>query len=268
MRAGSRVTTWNYDTYRGFLTGKVYDGSAQGPIYTYTDAGRLQTRLWARGITTTYSYNGFGDLSTVVYTNSVTPGMANGYDREGHVNIVSNGATVCRFTFNDAGLPLSESYSNGPLDGISISSVYDGFLRRTTNTTALNGTNLTMITNNFDAASRLYFISDQTDSATYSYLSNSPLVQQINLKQGSTTRMTTSKTYDYLNRLTAISSANASSVVLDSHNYGYNSANQRTAVTNTDNSKWNYSYDSLGQVTGGGKHLEQWKLCGRATVYV
>ena len=70
----------------------------------------------------------------------------------------------------------------------------------------------------------------------------------------SSLRMTTTKNYDYLNRLTSISSANPSSVVLDSHAYAYNSANQRTAVTNTDNSRWSYGYDSLGQVTSGIKY--------------
>src|SRR5438445_5664932 len=35
--------------------------------------------------------------------------------------------------------------------------------------------------------------------------------------------------------------------------YTYNSANQRTSVTNADNSRWVYQYDSLGQVTSGRK---------------
>ena len=63
------------------------------------------------------------------------------------------------------------------------------------------------------------------------------------------------KNYDFLNRLTSISDANPSAVVLDSHTYAYNSANQRTAVTNA----WLVAlvvigYDSLGQVTSGVKY--------------
>lgn len=96
--------------------------------------------------------------------------------------------------------------------------------------------------------------SDGTNSATYAYLTNSPLVSQITFASNVATVMTTTKTYDYLNRLTSVSSANASSVVLDSHGYTYNSANQRTAATNVDNSTWNYQYDSLGQVTSGKKY--------------
>jgi RHS repeat-associated protein len=37
-------------------------------------------------------------------------------------------------------------------------------------------------------------------------------------------------------------------------NYAYNSANQRTTITNVDNSRWVYQYDSLGQVTSGRKY--------------
>jgi len=84
---------------------------------------------------------------------------------------------------------------------------------------------------------------------------NSPLVSQItftNNPDGSG-RMTTTKSYDNLNRLTAISSApSASSAV--TFNYTYNSANQRTRRTESDSSYWSYQYDTLGQVTSGKKY--------------
>jgi RHS repeat-associated protein len=78
-------------------------------------------------------------------------------------------------------------------------------------------------------------------------------VSQIVFQQSGTTRMTTGKQYDYLNRLTQISSApSASSAV--SFNYNYNSANQRTNAINADNSYWIYQYDALGQVISGKKY--------------
>ncbi len=76
---------------------------------------------------------------------------------------------------------------------------------------------------------------------------------QITFKSNGVTRMTTTKAYDYLNRLTSISSSSSFS---SSFNYGYNNANQRTSVTNADKSRWVYGYDSLGQVTSGKKY---WK---------
>ena len=73
-------------------------------------------------------------------------------------------------------------------------------------------------------------------------------MSQITFKSNSVTRMTTTKQYDYLNRLTAIiTRQRASSAV--SHNYSYNTANQRTKNTLVDGSYWMYQYDSLGQVT-------------------
>jgi YD repeat-containing protein len=95
----------------------------------------------------------------------------------------------------------------------------------------------------YDSASRL-------SNVSYSYLANSPLISQITYRSNSTTRMTTSKSYDFLNRLSQISSApSASSVV--SFGYSYNDANPRTRFTLEDGSYWVYEYDYLGQLTSG-----------------
>ncbi len=80
------------------------------------------------------------------------------------------------------------------------------------------------------------------------------LVSNIVFAHSGTTKMTTTKSYDNLNRLTSILSSNGSSVVLDSHGYAYNAANQRTSATNVDGTYWAYGYDSLGQVVSGVKH--------------
>ena len=90
------------------------------------------------------------------------------------------------------------------------------------------------------------------NSAAYSYLANSPLVSQIAFRSNSVTRMTTSKSYDNLNRLLRTASApSASSGV--SFDFQMNDANQRTRITHADGSYWIYEYDSLGQVKTG-KH--------------
>jgi len=73
-------------------------------------------------------------------------------------------------------------------------------------------------------------------------------------KHGTTNVMTTTKVYDNLNQLTSISSVTSvSSVVVSSHTYLYNSANQRIKATLQDGSYWEYAYDSLGQVTNAVK---------------
>ena len=67
--------------------------------------------------------------------------------------------------------------------------------------------------------------------------------------------MTTTKQYDYLNRLTQISSAPSGAGLLPyTYAYNYNPANQRTRNTFSDGSHWSYQYDWLGQVTNGGRY--------------
>jgi RHS repeat-associated protein len=251
---GARVTTWTNNQYRGWLDSKHYDGTNAGPVYSYTDAGRLQNRLWARGTNTTYSYNNAGDLATVMYDDGLTLGITNGYDRRGRLISIINGPSTCSLAYDDAGNLQTESYSGGVLDLVSIQNIYDDFLRRKTNITKYNGSNLTIVTNNYDTGGRLSLIGDGTNSATYSYLANSPLVSQILFQQNGSNRMTMKQGFDNLNRLTGITNANPSSVTLDKHTYAYNSANQRTAVTQTDNSVWSFGYDALGQVTSGRKY--------------
>ena len=131
---------------------------------------------------------------------------------------------------------------------------YDQYLRRTSLTALNAGTAFVSDSFSYDSASRLQTVTDNGSgsSATYSYLANSPLVGQIAFANGGQTRMTTTKQYDYLNRLTSISSVPSAAAVV-SFAYQYNSANQRTAVTNADGSRWSYGYDALGQVTNGVK---------------
>jgi RHS repeat-associated protein len=253
--AGARVTTWNYDSQRGWLTGKIYDGGPPGPSYTYTAAGRLQDRSWVRGVVTTYKYSVAGDLTNVLYSDS-TPAVTNNYDRLGRVSSVLNNGMTDTLAYNLANELLGETFSGGTLNGLAITNSYDQYLRRT-NLTSLNGAfALAMAVYSYDNASRLSTVSDGTDNATYNYVANSPLVSQITLKQGSTTRMTTTKQYDYLNRLTQISSAPSAAYTLPlTYNYNYNPANQRTKDTLADGSYWVYGYDSLGQVTNGCKYF-------------
>jgi RHS repeat-associated protein len=253
--AGARVTTWNYDQYRGFLTNKVYDGNNPGPSYTYTPAGRLLTRHWARGVTTTNTYNGAGELSGTTYSDGATPALGYGFDRRGRQISITNGIVVCSRTYNDAGNLLTESWSGGPQDGISVTNGYDSLLRRT-NLVVLNPSNvLYSVSYGFDPASRIFTVSDGTNTAGYSYLANSRLVSQISFTNNGALRMTTTKNWDYLNRLLSNVSSNASGVVLDSHAYAYNSANQRTSVTNADASVWTCGYDPIGQAISGVKRF-------------
>ena len=248
--SGAEVTTWNYDTNRGWLNSKKYaDGKGTG--YGYTAAGRLASRAWARGTNTTYAYNLAGNLMNTAYS-SGTPSVAAVYDRRGRQTVITNGAAVCTLTLNDAGEVLQETTAGGVLGGFSVRNAFDLLLRRTNLAILSNTTVLAQTTNSFDAASRLLTVSDGTNSATYSYLANSPLVDHIMFAHNGTSVMTTSNKFDNLNRLTNVTSG-SNGVTVSSFQYQYNAANQRTAVTNVDGTYWTNGYDALGQVTNAVK---------------
>ena len=251
--AGARVTTWNYDPYRGFLSSKDYaDGN--GPSYCYTAAGRLATRTWARGVVTSYYYDAAGSLTNIAYSDS-TPAVTNTYDRLGRLISVDCNGMIESLVYNDANKVLSDTYSGGILNGVGVTNSYDQYLRRTNVMASSASAQLLSTAYGYDNASRLQIVSDGTDNATYTYLDNSPLVSQIFFKKSGATRMTTTKQYDYLNRLTQISSTpSGSGAVPETFNYDYNTANQRTKDTLVDGSYWVYQYDALGQVTSGKKY--------------
>jgi RHS repeat-associated protein len=78
-------------------------------------------------------------------------------------------------------------------------------------------------------------------------------VGQIGFTKNGTWRMMTTKAYDYLNRLTEISSVPSGDAPV-SFAYDYNLANQRTVRREADGSYWRYEYDRLGQVRSGKKY--------------
>ncbi len=248
--SGTAATIWNYDLDRGWLTNKTYDGGAAGPTYTYTAAGRLATRTWARGLATTYSHNNAGDLSAVFYSDG-TAGVTNAYNRLGLPMGVTSGGTVCAFTYNEVNQLLGETYTGGPLNGFSLTNGYDRLLRRTA--VGVSNYSTTLTTYGYDHASRLKTVTSGATTASYTYLANSPLVAQIAFTNDQTLRMTLTKQYDLLNRLTSITNQASASPAIG-FRYVYNSVNQRTSVTNAEGARWVYQYDSLGQVVSGKKY--------------
>jgi RHS repeat-associated protein len=106
----------------------------------------------------------------------------------------------------------------------------------------------------YGAASRLQIVSDGEDSATYSFLANSPLVDHIAFATNGVLRMARTNRYDFVNRLLSVTNYPAGGGSPLGFAYGYNLASQRTAMTNASGERWDYKYDYLGQVTNGWKY--------------
>ena len=222
--------------------------------YQYWPSGRLYKRYWERGTNTTYTYNYAGEVQTVDYSDT-TPDVTYSYDRRGRQTTVLQNGITTTFHYDHASLLLGESYAGGTLNNLRLTNVYDAYFRRTNLAAQYSTTPLLQNSFGFDTASRLLTVTDGTNNATYAYLANSPLISQITLKSNTTTRMTTTRQYDFLNRLQSISSSpSSSSASLISFSYLYNDANQRVLRTESDASRWVYDYDKLGQVTSGKKY--------------
>jgi RHS repeat-associated protein len=172
---------------------------------------------------------------------------------------VARDSDAWKLIYNTNGQLISEVGIAGALNGLRVTNAFDEFLRRTNVSSANGATILTTNGYTFDNAGRLSTARDGTFVATYGYLANSPLVSQITFKSNTTVRLTTTKQYDYLNRLGSISSQpSASGLAPIAHSYSYNDANQRTRVNLADGSFWIYEYDALGQVKSGKRYWSDW----------
>jgi len=92
--------------------------------------------------------------------------------------------------------------------------------------------------------------------AAYGYVPNSNLVGSVDFKYDQSDVVGVSKVYDKFDRLTSITSTPVGGSPI-SYAYQYNSANQRLKMTLADSSYWNYTYDSLGQLSSGKRRFDQ-----------
>ena len=249
--AGAATNTWSYDL-RGFLTSKVYQDPGNWTTYTYTPAGRLATRAWSRGVTTFYTNDNAGSLCGIGYSDP-THSVIYHFDRLGRKTNIVDATGSHLLSYDAAGHLVAETQTAGLLAGVNLTNTYDALGRRTDLSLSLEPSALSL-SYAYDEASRLHSVTSGLESAEYSYLANSALVRQIDLRHNGVSAMTTTKQYDQLNRLTQVRSLGASPWPVASFDYTYNDANQRTRVTEADGSYWLYQYDSLGQVKSGKKY--------------
>ena len=251
MTTSSGTTTWSYNGQRGWLTGKT-DADNKTATYSYTPAGRLATRTWARGIVTTYGYDGAGDLTSTSYSDG-TPGTSLIRDARGQPTSVTDATGTRSLVHNAAGQLVSETISGGIGNGLELAIGYDALLRKSSSAAKRGGSTLISTSYSYDGASRLSAVHSGTRSVGYNYLAGSSLVGQLAFNQ-SGTAMTTTKTYDSLDRLSSISSAPATGDPV-SYAYQYNAAGQREQMTLANGTYWTFGYNDRGEVTSGGKKL-------------
>jgi RHS repeat-associated protein len=109
------TTTWQYSPTRGFLLAKR-DAVDKGATYTRTASGRLTTRTWARGVTTTYAYDNGGRMVSTNYSDS-TPDVTMAYDAMGRQTTQTNGLATSTFAYNVGNLQMDTETVNYTFHG-------------------------------------------------------------------------------------------------------------------------------------------------------
>ena len=243
------VTTWNYDSARGFMVSKVYPDNKQ-VTYTNDADGRPLTRVWARGITTTYAYDNGGSLTGVSYSDGTTPAISYSLDRMDRITAVTDASGSRTLSYNADGTLASESIPYIVTGAVEYT--YDSLGRRTG--LQLKQNSLPVFGNNYtyDAMSRLATVSDGTNTAAYSRIAGTNLLNTTTVTAGGVTKLTATRSYDAQNRLTSISSTAGS--VTKTYSYTYDDKDRRSRLDMADGSYWTYTYDAKGQIVSGAKY--------------
>ncbi|TXI90111.1 MAG: hypothetical protein E6Q40_01355, partial [Cupriavidus sp.] len=157
---------------------------------------------------------------------------------------------VRTISYDALGQVASESYTSGPLAGLSLNRGTDTLLRKTSLTLKEGGATLWSQGFGYGDASRLASVTMGDDTVQYGYVTNSPLVGSMAFGHSGSTVMTT-KQYDAVNRLTLTSSAVGSTVVSSHLNSTINALDQRKRTDLADGKNWRYEYNSRGELTRG-----------------
>jgi YD repeat-containing protein len=177
------LTRWTRQESTGLLTQKE-DAALKGAAYTYDELARMKTRVWARGVTTTYGYDAnTGELRTVTYSDS-TPALAFTYDRGGRQSDITDAAGARTRTYSVEDDLLTETIASGILAGVNVTVGLDSQLRRSSVQSTHNTTTLSSQTYGYDTSSRLQTISSGSQTVTYGYHATSGLLTSTSFTGG------------------------------------------------------------------------------------
>ena len=267
---GEAVTTWTYNPL-GLLSSKT-DAAGEEVRYTYTSAGRLRSRDWARlgvdetsPVRTVYGYGEGGaddtrvidgNLRGVFYQNdpAETPEVRFTYNRLGRTATIEDASGKREMVYEDDSLKR-ESYLPevpGLFSGLTVERGRDGRNRLDRISVELNDSLLYEAGYGYDDASRLESAQFKGHEVTYNHFPDAEVRQALTYYNGESSVLSVSRRFDNLHRLTA-----RESIVSDGpsyrYTYRYNDLNRRERVILDNDHYWRFGYDSLGQVESGVK---------------
>ena len=263
-------TAWTFDGPTGLLISKA-DASNNAVGYSYYPDGKIETRTWARGIVTTYSYDpATAELTGKSYSDGVTPSLTYTFDRLGHPStavetFVGPSTITTAFQYNVPGKLTNETFDTSYFAGRQIVYQLDitnsGTLGRTIGYEL--GTSSNPIQDQdvsgygYDANGRLNAVG-LTGSATfdYAFAPNSNLIGSIT---DFADNWSQTRTWDPNRDLIDTIQTSSESVPQGSFGYVYDSLGRRMSKTATGAlfSRYPasgivdaYTYDSLSEVIG------------------
>lgn len=255
-------TRYVYDTATGLLTHRRYaDYAAADPTpiqtrFTYDLANRLLTRTNARGHVTTYGYDALGRIATQTYSaGSGSTNITQTYDRSGRLASVTDASGTRTLSSTIFDKPDDDTYTSGLLTGLVVNRSYDANNRES----GLGVTGVTALTYGYDTLSRFTSVTDNSDATaflfTYGYQTGNDRLLTLETRRAGTLRLTTTRSYDALGRLSGVTTRDAASTLLQQHAYGFDVLNRRTRVDREDGKSWNFGYNPRGEVTAADKRF-------------
>ena len=267
-RATGDTTTWLYDEASNCMTNKVY-ADGKGPTYSYTPDGKLSQRIWARGIVTDYSYDGWGNLTNTVYSDD-TPTISLAYDALGRQTEAHDAAGITTFVYDDFGSITNEtvigvagtttiirhwdSYGRSlgySLVGLAVPSsepqrqstlAYDTATGRLV-TMLANGSETPFAWSYLDGADRKSSLTYPNGlTASWQYDANNQLLQVCNATPTNVISQY-DYTYDAAGRRVSCAKSGTAFRQDDTIAYGYNARSELTNATAAVDSDYRYAYD-------------------------
>lgn len=242
-------TTWIYDSYRGWLSGKR-DHSNDGANYQYTAAGRLSKRTWDRGDYVNYSYTDAGELRLADYADVtpgvITPDIEYSYNRTGTLAWAKDGTwdgstfDTLRYTHNNyflADYPFVLNYTR-------IADVHTEikYLRQRYDTGVVNRPTGYQLGTLLDP--------DNDMETAYSYVANDGRLHQVTTESFETHTDTFTYTYgsagQYGPTILSGPQIHATKSYLTAAPY-FDTIDNKTSSGGSTVSKADYRYDSLGR---------------------
>ena len=239
------VTTWRYDEASGCMTNKVY-ADGKGVSYDYTIDGKVSCRVWARGITTQYLYDGWHNLTNTIYSDD-TPTVSEVYDAMGRRIEVHDAAGVTKFTY-DGFASLTNETTIGAAGTNTIIRHWDGFGRATGY--SLNGARQTTVSHDQATGRIASMLANGSDTPfTWTYHPGSDWKSSLAYPNG----IVASWQYDAKSRLLQVSNATSTNVI-SQYDYTYDAAGRRIASVNsgvafTHADHIDYSYNIRSELT-------------------